>query len=155
MCDSDRFSADDALGIVELDLADLVEKSEQLDGRTDIDDRHDALQPTHSGLKTAGYLDWSVRFCPLWKMSPEEIEERRPQIHIPKRPMPGDEDAWWMKKMKSLLPDTPDWEQERAKERKETLAWFTGERQRDSIEAQTKPRLDLRSGVLQVSSTDS
>lgn len=151
ICDSDRFSADDALGVVELDLADLIERAEREGGATKLEDRHDALQPTRSGLKAAGYLDWSVRFCPLWKMSPEEIEENQPQIHDDKRPVPRDDDAWWIKTLKRLLPDTPTWEQEREKQRKETLAWFTGERARDGIEAQNRPRLDLRSGVLQVS----
>jgi hypothetical protein len=45
--------------------------------------------------------------------------------------------------------DVPDWEAERAKRREDTVAWFTGEREREEAEAAAAPTDELRSGILQ------
>ncbi len=89
-------------------------------------------------MKASGILDWSIRFCPLWQMplDPPRVDDKCE---------PPDTWSTWFEK--------PDWERERAKRRKETLAWFTGQKERDELEA-AQPPGDLKSGVLQVRSLD-
>ena len=148
LCDSDRLSADDAIGIVEADLADLVDKTNTSDGS--LRRRRDMIQADKPGMKTSGSLDWSVRFCPLWQMPLEEMSRRlevkyKTQDREPIKPLK----PWWLEWIEGFVEDKPDWEAERATRRKETLAWFTGEKERDDMEAAAKPSNDLRSGVLQ------
>jgi Ca2+-dependent lipid-binding protein len=147
--DSDRFSADDAMGRLEIDLADLVDQS--IASGDQLHRRQDPLKADRPGMKTSGHLNWSVRFCPLWQMQPEEMMQRMQSIkEARRRAEPSDlEPPWWLKMIQEIAVDKPDWENERAERRKETLAWFTGERERDEMEAAVRPSDDLRSGILQ------
>lgn len=144
--DSDRFSSDDSIGQVEVDVYDLVEKSTNTPGET-LFRRTDALQPEQTGMRTQGELDWSIRFFPLYKMSQAEVQ-RRLQAIQDKRGEGYPPPPWWMEKISSYM-EVPGWETERQERRKETLAYFTGERARDEMEAAGKPTAELCSGVLQ------
>ena len=148
LCDSDRLSADDVIGMVDNDLAELIEETSTTDGSYH---RHrDPLKADQPGMTTAGILDWSVRFCPLWQMPLEEMsrrleDKRKTQMYEPVNVL----QPWWMEWIGRFVEDKPDWESARAERRKETMAWFTGEKERDEMEAAAKPSDDLRSGVLQ------
>lgn len=145
--DSDRFSADDTIGIVEMDLADLVEESMSISSPRR---RQDHLYAEKRGMKASGELDWSVRFCRLWQM-PEDQKKRRVEAAREKRIGEPEitEAPWWLKLIQGVSAETPEWEKERSKRRKETLAWFTGETEREEIEAASRPSDELRSGILQ------
>jgi hypothetical protein len=86
-------------------------------------------------------------------MSEKEMHERAASEHSERKGEPTKEDMIlpsWMKWMESYM-DVPNWEEERKQRRQETLAWFSGEREREAMEAEVKPSEKLRSGVLQVS----
>lgn len=150
VCDSDRFSADDALGLVEIDLADLLEYSRSSPAMSGLQRRQDKLGADRPGMRVSGTLDWSIRFYPLWRMPGEEMTRRLDKIRA-SRKAPEFIQPWWMQLIGNFVEDKPDWEVDRAERRKETLAWFTGEKERDEMEAAAKPSERLRSGVLQVS----
>jgi hypothetical protein len=89
-------------------------------------------------------------------MSDEEMKKRvkdmrsvrqgEPSELAIEKGMPG-----WLRWVQGIVERPPEWEEERKKRRKETLAWFTGEMERDEMEAALRPSEDKRSGVLQVS----
>jgi hypothetical protein len=152
LVDSDRFSADDSMGVVEVEIPELVEQAESFTPDQGPIRRVDMLTPERPGMKTSGKLEWSVRFCPLWTLSPEELERRiESKMHV--RPgEPGAKDMAlppWLSWIERYM-DVPDWEADREKRRQETIAWFTGEREREEIEAAAPPTDELRSGILQV-----
>lgn len=147
LCDSDRLSADDAIGVVEADLADLVDQTNSSDGS--LHRRRDEIKADQPGMHTSGCLEWSVRFCPLWQMSLEEMSRKIEHKRRTQDRDPADQTKpWWLEMIEGFV-EKPDWEADRATRRKETLAWFTGEKERDEMEADTKPTDHLRSGVLQ------
>ncbi|OCF32225.1 hypothetical protein I316_06139 [Kwoniella heveanensis BCC8398] len=146
--DSDRFSADDALGVVEVDLADLIDTHADR-----MYHRVDPLTADRPGMRSSGFLDWSVQFHPLWQMPQEETQakilEARTQRNRDCEP-PEDCTPWWLDMVDKLIDGKEEkWVKERQEKRKETMAWFTGEKERDEIEAGTKPSEDIRSGILQ------
>ena len=150
MVDSDRFSADDAIGVVEVDLAQLIDENTTADG--ELRRRRDPLSADSPGMKTQGMLEWSVRFCPLWQMPLEEMSRRMEKTRGTRKTEPDEVvTPWWMEFIGRFIEDKPEWEGERAKKRQETLAWFTGEKERDQMEAESRASEDLRSGILQVS----
>ncbi|CED82208.1 Ca2-dependent lipid-binding protein CLB1/vesicle protein vp115/Granuphilin A, contains C2 domain [Phaffia rhodozyma] len=72
--DSDRFNADDSLGIVEVDLAEMVSRGDKLySSRGPTTDEHQLdqfsspFQPARhkSSQRPQGVLQWSIRFYPL------------------------------------------------------------------------------------------
>ena len=134
--------------MVDNDLAELIEECSTMDGSYR---RHrDPLKADQPGMTTAGTLDWSVQFCPLWQMPLEEMSRRLEAKRNMQKYEPVDLlQPWWMDWLGRFLEDKPDWESARAERRKETLAWFTGEKERDEMEAAAKPSDDLRSGILQ------
>lgn len=151
VCDSDRFSADDAMGVVEVDLADLVERGKESDSE-DLDRRSDELQPERPGMKTQGSLHWSVKFHGLWEMAPEEVRERLLQRKRDRKGEPSAEDIqtpWWIEQLRRWSGELPSWAEERQQRRRDTVAWFTGEKEKDEMEASEAPSAELRSGVLQ------
>ncbi|WVR00367.1 hypothetical protein IAU59_007510 [Kwoniella sp. CBS 9459] len=146
--DSDRFSADDALGVVEVDLADLVDThSDKMYHRCD------PLTADRPGMRSSGSLSWSVQFHPLWQMSQEETQAKvlqaREQRNSDCEP-PDNRIPWWVEWIDKMVEGKDEkWVQERHEKRKETMAWFTGEKERDELEAGMKPSEDIRSGILQ------
>jgi hypothetical protein len=144
------------LGTVELDLAMLVDEKQSDDNI--LRRRRDELQADKPGMKHAGILHWSVRFCPLWQMSEKEMNERIIRLKGAQGARPGPADSvgqlWWIDWLSSWVEDKPEWEELRARKRKESLAWFTSELERDEMEASIGANEDLRSGVLQASSSD-
>ncbi len=148
MVDSDRLSADDVIGHIEVDLFQLIDETNTSDGS--YRHRSDPLKADKSGMKTSGTLDWSVRFCPLWQMPLDEMSRKIERKRATAKYEPEHVvQPWWMELIGRFIEEKPDWETERSTRRKETLAWFTGEKERDETEAATKPTDDLRSGILQ------
>ena len=132
------------MGKVEVDLIDLVERSHRHAGMMR---RTDPLAANRQGLKTSGTLAWSVQFCPMWQIPEDELEKK---IAVP--PPVGEPSAyrlpWWIDWIHDYM-DVPDWEKERARRRRDTLEWFSGERERQKLEAMEAPSAERRSGVLQ------
>lgn len=147
VCDSDRFSADDLIGVIEKDVADIVEQSEGLRGTNNMLDKDEALAAAGPGMKVQGKVQWSIRFYPLWQMPPEELDKRLESIKD-KRGEGSTPAPPWLQWLDKFV-EVPDWEREREQRRKDTVAYFTGERMRDEMEAAGKPNPDLPSGVLQ------
>lgn len=153
LVDSDRFSSDDSMGVVEVEIPELVEQGESLPSDQPPIRRIDRLTPERSGMRTSGQLEWSVRFFPLWTMSQEELEKRvKDRIQMrPGEPTEADMSLpSWLQWINNYM-DVPDWAEERKQRRQETIAWFTGEREREEVEAAAAPHDELRSGILQVS----
>lgn len=134
-----------------MDLADLVDETSR---HGMFEKQKTELQAERPGFSAKGSLIWSVRFCPLWQMPPEQLRERHNSMQQPKKGEPTNlVDPWWLQAVRRFAGDAPEWEQERKERRKEALAWITGEKERDEMEAAEKPTDAYRSGVLQVSST--
>ena len=149
VCDSDRFSADDAMGVVEVDLTDLVERGKD-SSTEELDRRADELQAERPGMRTSGTLHWSVKFHGMWEMAPEEVQER---INERKKGIKGEpevvETPWWIEKIKKLAGEPASWSEDRKQRRQEAVSWITGEREKDEMEATEAPSDELRSGVIQ------
>lgn len=159
LCDSDRFSADDALGVVEVDLASLVDEYTSESSSSPPARRTDDLQPERPGMRCTGQVTWSVRFCPVWQMSPEEMQKRLQRDRKDERKGdPSEEEMkanrpWWLELVESVVDRGPGggWEEKRKERRRETLDWFVGETERDEIEAKVGASETRPSGILQVS----
>ncbi|ORY26686.1 hypothetical protein BCR39DRAFT_540429 [Naematelia encephala] len=147
--DADRFSADDTLGVVEVDLADLIDENTRSGGVETLTRRTDTLTADRPGMKAGGELTWSVKFAPVWQIPEEDVrakmEERRKSRAEPELAKP-----WWLDLIERYCEEKPSWEQERMKRRKEALAFFTGEREKDEMEVASKPSEEFKSGILQV-----
>ncbi|OCF61231.1 hypothetical protein L486_00877 [Kwoniella mangroviensis CBS 10435] len=147
-CDSDRFSADDALGVVEVDISDLVDThSSKLFFRTD------DLKEDTPGMKCSGRLNWSVQFHGLWQMSSEKIKKRSMETNALQddiNPPEIHQVPFWMEMLSKIIDKNDEkWYKLRQEKRKETSAWFNGEKERDRLEAEEKPDEGYRSGILQ------
>ncbi|KAL7418323.1 hypothetical protein Q5752_006781 [Cryptotrichosporon argae] len=145
--DSDRLSADDSLGMISVELAELIDSA-----NASALLRHDKFEADQPGMRTSGDLDWSVRFCPLWSMSEDEMRRKIEDVRKQNRAGPTkDETAgpWWMRRMMEEYVLKPAWAIEREHQRKETIAWFAGEKERDEMEVMAKPKEEFKSGVLQ------
>jgi len=161
--DSDRFSADDAIGMVDVDLADLLEKGNGRQKRNELMEETTELKPTRHGMPAQGRLLWSHAFYPLWKMPQDDKQKTdigKEEWDHTKR---GENDIGTGREgqaqvpgliyslMGQLKPEPFPWEAERRKRRLESIAWLTGERARETLEASVKPNLERRSGILQFS----
>lgn len=146
ICDADRFSADDAVGVVEVELADLIDQTSSL---SEPRRRTDQLQSDAPGMKVSGSLTWSVRFAPIWHMPPEELERRMVDMKAKRRGGCTDNPPFWLDWVERIVGEKPEWVSERNERNKETLSWFTGEREKDEMEVMAKPSEEYRSGVLQ------
>jgi Ca2+-dependent lipid-binding protein len=154
--DSDRFSSDDALGMVQVDLVKMME----FVGNNRLRRQHSRLKPAQSGMKCSGTLEWSWGFFPIWKMSSESEEKKQAEEEELRGEGLGGADpgtgregnaaqpGLLYKLMKGLAPEPFAWEQERKKRRLDSLAWLTGQRARETLEASQPPSLERRCGVL-------
>ncbi len=153
--DSDRFSSDDTLGQVDIDLLKLVEKS--ADDSSSLRRQTNTLRAAHTGMKVEGTLDWSWGFFPIRKMpslSEEKVEINKEEVAAEKtgtntgREGDAEEPGLLYKLMRGMAPEPFAWEHDRRQRRMESLAWLTGQRARESMEASLPPTEDYRSGVL-------
>jgi hypothetical protein len=137
------------MGVVEVELADLVERGKQSTSEA-LDRRADELQAERPGMRTSGILHWSVKFHGMWEMAPEEVQERLLQR---KKSVKGQPDVvetpWWIEQIKALVGEAPSWDADRKERRQEAVAWITGEKEKDEMEASEAPSDELRSGVIQ------
>ena len=151
--DADRFSSDDDVGVVEVDLRTLVENERVRSPDSPLHRYNSPLKADRAGMEASGNLEWSVRFCPVWEMPVHEFEMRWAETRKSKKGEPGPDDGtkpeWLAWLMKSL--SRPEWEVERAERRDETMAWLCGQKEREEMEALARPTDDLPSGILQVS----
>lgn len=148
ICDADRFGTDDTIGVVETDVASIIDQSQRTPGDAPIF-HHSSIQPMPGKKTTQGTLDWSARFFPVWRM-PEAQLERHIEAYQAKREL-GEgtiKSPWWLEWLERYM-DKPDWEAEREARRKRTIEVFSGERYREEIEALARPPPELVSGVLQ------
>ncbi|KAG7562247.1 hypothetical protein FFLO_02333 [Filobasidium floriforme] len=163
--DADRFSADDAIGMVDIDLADLLEKGNHRSERKDMMEEQTDLVPTKNGMPAQGRLFWSHAFYPLWKMPEDGKAQQAAGEEEWQHEKHGNDDIGTGREgqvqmpgliyslMGRLAPDPFPWEAERRKRRMESIAWLTGERARETLEASVKPSMDRRSGILQFAIT--
>lgn len=163
--DADRFSADDAIGMVDMDLADLLEKGNHRSEKKDMMEEQTDLVPTKNGMPAQGRLFWSHAFYPLWKMPEDGKAQKAAGEEEWQHEKHGDDDIGTGREgqvqmpgliyslMGRLAPDPFPWEAERRKRRMESIAWLTGERARETLEASVKPSMDRRSGILQFAIT--
>ncbi|ODO05669.1 hypothetical protein I350_04728 [Cryptococcus amylolentus CBS 6273] len=146
--DADRFSADDTLGVVLIDLASLIACSSSNGGG--LQKRSDPFIADRPGMRASGTLNWSVEFCPLWQMPPEEANERLnasgQPITTPQGPEPS-----WLTWVKSLLPgDETDneWLKNRKRRREDAKAWIAGKKEREVLEAEVGASEARLAGIL-------
>lgn len=164
--DSDRFSSDDSMGMVEFELADLLDENTRTEGaEAGLARRVDGLIPVRTGMKVSGSLTWSYQFYPLWKM--EQDSERSHEIadELWNSEKHGDNDIGTGREgsvinngliyrlLGRMQPEALPWQAERQQRRLESIAWLTGERARETLEATEKPSPDRRSGILQFTIT--
>ncbi|ORX40705.1 hypothetical protein BD324DRAFT_647623 [Kockovaella imperatae] len=149
--DADRFSSDDSLGQVETDLADIIDRYTAKDANSLPERLNSQLVADHPGMKASGSIDWSVRFCPIWQIPQEELQQRLEKMKASRKgePGPNSGSSGWLMDLVNKLKLGQDWEDDRAARRHETVAWFTGEKEREEMEAAMRPPDDMRSGVFQ------
>jgi hypothetical protein len=100
--------------------------------------------------RTSGILHWSVKFHGMWEMAPEEVQERLLQRKKDVKGQPNVvETPWWIEQIKALVGEAPSWDADRKERRQEAVAWITGEKEKDEMEASEAPSDELRSGVIQ------
>ncbi|KEQ75011.1 hypothetical protein M436DRAFT_42837 [Aureobasidium namibiae CBS 147.97] len=77
--DSDRFTADDDLGRIEMDLKELIHNKET---RGKMSDRIDGFKALHAGEGLPGKLEWSVGYFPKAHIIEEQLKRQteRPEI---------------------------------------------------------------------------
>jgi hypothetical protein len=137
------------MGVVEVDLADLVERGKESSSE-DLDRRTDELQAERPGMRTSGTLHWSVKFHGMWEMAPEEVHERLLARKSQVKGEPEDTATpWWIEQIKNLVGEAPSWSEDRKQRRQEAVSWITGEKEKDEMEANEAPSPELRSGVIQ------
>lgn len=159
--DGDRWSADDSLGMVSEDLADLLGMtSNAQSSKQEMVHRDDELKPRRKGYTAKGNISWSYAFYPIWKLpqdgQKEEAlaqEEWEKEKHGPEDIGTGrggqvKEPGLFYQFLGRFKPEPLEWENERKKRRLESIAWLTGERAREAMEATQKPTLERRSGIL-------
>ena len=78
--DSDRFTADDDLGRIELDLKKLM-KSDETNGR--LCDRTDGFRALKAGDELPGKLEWSIGYFSKLRIQKSQLEQQTydPEIH--------------------------------------------------------------------------
>lgn len=127
--DSDRFSADDELGIVEVSLADLISVSRISDhqpptGGLGLQFRSDALRRGRArDSATKGKLNWSVAYFPIWQVPMEA--ESAPSTFTEADNIESTVGASLVEKIiKSLLPEDTIEQQQRVADRAKSVGWY-------------------------------
>lgn len=159
--DGDRWSADDPLGMVSEDLADLLSVTNDAHGNPqEMLHRDDELKPRRKGYTAKGNISWSYAFYPIWKLPSDGKKEDDLAQDEWNKEKHGEADigtgrggqvkepGLLYQFLERLKPEPLEWENERKKRRLESIAWLTGERAREAMEATQKPTLERRSGVL-------
>ena len=77
--DSDRTSADDDLGRIEVDLKELMQNS-QSSGK--IWDRHDGFKAPEAGKVEPGWLDWSVGYFTKTRITEDQLQQQKVEPDI-------------------------------------------------------------------------
>ena len=77
--DSDRTSADDDLGRIEVDLKELMHNP-QSNGR--MWDRHDGLKAPEAGKEEPGWLDWSVGYFAKTRVTKEQLQQQKAEPDV-------------------------------------------------------------------------
>lgn len=72
--DSDRFTADDDLGRIEMDLKELIRNPET---RGKMSDRVDGFKALHAGEGLPGKLEWSVGYFPKTRITEEQLKKQK------------------------------------------------------------------------------
>lgn len=146
--DSDRYSSDDDLGLIELDLAELLDLNENQLRRHEMRRRIDDLSASRRGMRAEGQIEWSWEFAPLWQ---------QPKDDKPSESQPDKKANSPQGLLESLIekikPEPFPWQEEHERRRRNSLSWLSGDRAREALEAAGKPSLDRRSGVLQFTIT--
>lgn len=146
--DSDRYSSDDDLGLVELDLADLLDLDENQLSRHEMRRRADDLRASRRGMRAEGQIEWSWGFFPLWQQ-PKDAKTPQAAAHD----TPSSSQGLFASLIERIKPEPFPWQQEHERRRRDSLSWLSGDRAREALEAAGKPSLDRRSGVLQFTIT--
>lgn len=159
--DGDRWSADDPLGMVSEDLAGLLGMAgDQQPEKRNWIERDDELKPRRKGYTAKGNITWSYAFYPIWKLPQDGEKEDELAQDAWSKEQHGSADrgtgrsgqvkepGLLYKFLGRFKPEPLEWENERKKRRLESIAWLTGERARETMEATQKPTLERRSGVL-------
>ena len=77
--DSDRTSADDDLGRIEVDLKELMHKP-QSDSK--MWDRHDGFRAPEAGKEEPGWLDWSVGYFAKTRITEEQLQQQKAEPDV-------------------------------------------------------------------------
>ncbi|KAI4723049.1 hypothetical protein E4T48_00610 [Aureobasidium sp. EXF-10727] len=80
--DSDRFTADDDLGRIEMDLKELIHNK---DTRGKMSDRVDGFKALHAGEGLPGKLEWSVGYFPKAHIIDEQLKHQTEEPEIRSR----------------------------------------------------------------------
>ncbi|KAI5275962.1 hypothetical protein E4T47_01191 [Aureobasidium subglaciale] len=80
--DSDRFTADDDLGRIEMDLKELMRNEET---RGKMSDRIDGFKALHAGERLPGKLEWSVGYFPKAHIVEEQLKRQTEEPEIRSR----------------------------------------------------------------------
>ncbi|THX44604.1 hypothetical protein D6D10_00232 [Aureobasidium pullulans] len=80
--DSDRFTADDDLGRIEMDLKELIRNKET---RGRMSDRVDGFKALHAGEGLPGKLEWSVGYFPKAHIVEEQLKRQTEEPEIRSR----------------------------------------------------------------------
>jgi hypothetical protein len=146
--------------MVDEDLADLLERGNHRPKRDRLLEEETNLVPTRNGMPAEGCMLWAHAFYPLWKMPQDSDAKKEIGAKEWQKESHGEDDIGTGRgggaqvpgliyaMMGRMKPEPLPWEAERRKRRMESIAWLTGERARESMEASLKPSLERRSGIL-------
>lgn len=118
------------------------------------------LKAAHSGMKVRGTLEWSWGFFAISKLSSKSdatAQVEQEELHGDKlggddkgtgRSGTAEQPGLLYRLMKGISAEPFPWELERRKRRLDSLAWLTGQRAREALEASQPPGKEFRCGVL-------
>ena len=140
--DSDKYTADDDLGRVELPLKDLVHSEET---KNKLCDREDGLRGDDPDEKMPGTLIWSVGYFSKTKIQQDQLDKQT--IH-PEIRTTSDLEKWAADSAASKLRESGPAKQESSERKQQTREDFQDKEL--EILTRTPPPKDFRSGVLSV-----
>ncbi|KAL9616120.1 MAG: hypothetical protein Q9160_008976 [Pyrenula sp. 1 TL-2023] len=139
--DSDRTTADDDLGRVELDLKDIVNGSEPV---SKLQDRKDGLTGLENQEKWPGTIEWAVGYFPKTRVTSDEVK-------ISPHTQAND-----VEELKQQVMDNAEQKLREAKKGRDEENELSQQKEQDMIEQETQilisapPRNDRPSGILSV-----